>query len=186
MIPVVATRRFSVEEYHRMAETGILKPDDRVELLDGDIIPMAPMSSRHAAVVRKIARHFEKVLVGRTHVSVQLPIRLDDFSEPEPDVALLQPRSNDYADAHPGPRDVLLLIEVAQSSLVLDRELKIPQYARAGIAEVWLFNLEQQHVECFSEPGPRGYATVTVHRRGATLAPRAFPQTTAKVDDLLT
>jgi Uma2 family endonuclease len=137
---------------------------------------MVPVSSRHAAVISKIGRWLAGQLADCALVSVRLPVRLDDFSEPEPDVALLRLSDDDYADAHPGPREVFLLIEVAQSSLLLDREVKIPQYARAGIAEVWWFNLEQQHVECFSEPGPRGYATVTVHRRGAMLAPRGFPQ----------
>jgi Uma2 family endonuclease len=181
----VATRRFSVEEYHRMAEAGILKPDDRVELLDGDIIPMAPMSSRHAAVVSKIGRWLSRKLADHALIRTQLPVRLDDYSEPEPDIALVRFRENDYADAHPAPADIFLLVEVAQSSLTFDREIKIPQYARAGVSEVWLFNLEHQHVECFSEPGPRGYAVTRIVRRGATLAPHAFPHASANLDDLL-
>jgi Uma2 family endonuclease len=146
MTTVIATRRFSVEEYHRMAETGILKPDDRVELLDGDIISMAPMSSRHAAAISKISAWLQRESTGRAIVRVQSPIQLDDFSEPEPDVALLRTEATHYADAHPGPGDILLAIEVAQSSLGFDREVKIPHYARAGIAEVWLVNLELQQV----------------------------------------
>jgi Uma2 family endonuclease len=185
MTTVIGTRRFSVEEYHRMAEAGILKPNDRVELLDGDIISMAPMSSRHAATVRKITKFFQRALAEKATVSVQLPIRLDDHSEPEPDVALLRADPGDYAEAHPVPSDVRLLIEVAQSSLGFDRDVKIPQYARAGIGETWLVNLELQQVEVFREPGPLGYAAKTVNRRGSSLAPQAFPEAVAAVDDFL-
>ena len=168
-----------------MAEVGILKPDDRVELLDGDIIPMAPMSSRHAAAVRKIAEFFQRTLADKAIVSVQCPIRLDDHSEPQPDVAVLRMENSNYASAHPQPADVLLLIEVAQSSLAFDRDIKIPQYARAGIAETWLVNLELQQVEIFRVAGPLGYAETTVNRRGATAAPKAFSQASVNVDDLL-
>jgi Uma2 family endonuclease len=185
MTTVIGTRRFSVEEYHRMAEVGILKPDDRVELLDGDIIPMAPMSSRHAAAISKIAEWLQRAFAGRAMVRVQSPIRLDGFSEPEPDIALVRVDTSHYAEAHPRPADVLLLIEVAQSSLAYDRDVKIPQYARAGIAETWLVNLELQQVELFRVPGPLGYAETTVNRRGATAAPKAFPQASVNVDDLL-
>lgn len=185
MTTVIGTRRFSVDEYHRMAEVGILKPDDRVELLDGDIISMAPISSRHAAAVRKIAELFQRALTGRTIISVQCPIRLDEHSEPEPDIAVLRLEDSNYADAHPRPVDALLLIEVAQSSLIYDREMKIPQYARAGVREVWLVNLELQQVEIYREPAPLGYAVTSVHRRGATIAPQAFPDAPVRVDDLL-
>lgn len=187
MPTVVATRPFSVEEYHRMAEVGILKPDDRVELLDGDIIPMAPMSSRHAAAVRKIAELFQRplALTGRALVSVQCPVRLSEHSEPEPDIALLRTKADRYAEAHPTPPDVFLVIEVAQSSLGFDRDVKIPQYARAGVAEVWLVNLEAQQVEIFREPGPLGYGAKSVSRRGQSIAPQAFAAVTISVEDIL-
>lgn len=168
-----------------MAEVGILKPDDRVELLDGDVIPMAPMSSRHAAAISKITEWLQRAFAGRAMVRVQSPIRLDGFSEPEPDLALVRVDASHYADAHPQPADVLLLIEVAQSSLAFDRDIKIPHYARAGIPETWLINLELQQIELFRVPAPLGYATTTVNRRGATLAPQAFPQGVVNVDDLL-
>ena len=168
-----------------MAEVGILKPDDRVELLDGDIIPMAPMSSRHAAAIRKIAELFQRLIQGRALVSVQCPVRLDEYSEPQPDIALLRTDVSSYADAHPGPADVLLLIEVAQSSLAYDRDIKIPQYARAGIGEVWMVNLELQQVEVFRDSAPLGYGARTVSRRGLSIAPRAFPDVVVAVDDLL-
>ncbi len=185
MSTVVATRRFSVEEYHRMAEVGILKPGDRVELLDGDIIPMAPMSSRRAAAVSKIVEWLQRTFAGCAAVRVQSPITLNEHSEPEPDVALLQPRPDHYAEAHPTPQDVFLVIEVAQSSLGHDRNVKIPEYARAGVTEVWLVNLEARHVEVFREPTPLGYGAKTVRRRGQSVAPQAFPDATVTVDDLL-
>ena len=185
MTTVVATRRFSVEEYHRMAEVGILKPDDRVELFDGDIIRMAPMSSRHAAAVSKIAEWMQGTFTSRAAVRVQCPVRLEEYSEPQPDLVLVRPDPAHYADAHPGPADVLLLIEVAQSSLAYDRDIKIPQYARAGIGEVWLVNLELQQVEVFREPAPMGYGARAVSRRGLSIAPRAFPDAAVAVDDLL-
>lgn len=168
-----------------MSEVGILKPDDWVELLDGDIIPMAPMSSRHAAAVRKVAELFQRALAGKAIVSVQCPIRLDPHSEPQPDVALLRPEPSSYASAHPGTADVFWLIEVAQSSLAFDREVKIPHYARAGIRETWLINLDAQQVEIFCDAAPAGYETTVVHRRGVVIAPQAFPAFTVKVDDLL-
>jgi Uma2 family endonuclease len=106
-------------------------------------------------------------------------------SEPQPDIAVLRREGSNYADAHPRPADTLLLIEVAQSSLAFDREVKIPHYARAGIVETWLVNLELQQVEIFREPQPLGYGTTSVHRRGTTIAPGAFPEAAVRVDDLL-
>jgi Uma2 family endonuclease len=143
------------------------------------------MSSRHAAAVRKVAELFQRALAGKAIVSVQCPIRLDEHSEPQPDVALLRPEASSYANAHPAPGDVLLLIEVAQSSLAFDREVKIPHYARAGIRETWLINLELQQVEIFRDATPLGYGATAEHRRGAMIAPQAFPAMTVRVDDLL-
>lgn len=168
-----------------MAESGIIDPDERVELIVGEIISMSPMSSRHAATVRKIAGFFQRILSEKSIVSVQMPIRLDDQSEPEPDVALLRVVANQYADAHPGPADVRLIVEVAQSSLDFDREVKIPLYARSGIVETWLVDLEAQQVEIFREPGPSGYADHSRSGRAASIAPQAFPEAAVKVGDLL-
>jgi Uma2 family endonuclease len=185
MTTVIGTRRFSVEEYHRMAEVGILKPDDRVELLDGDIIPVPPMSSRHAAAVSKIAEWLQRSLAGRVIVRAQCPVRLDEHSEPEPDIALLRPEPTHYAAAHPMPADVYLLIEVAHSSVAFDREVKIPHYARAGISETWLVDLALQQVEIYRDPAPLGYREKNVSRRGKSIALQAFPETLTAVDELL-
>jgi Uma2 family endonuclease len=185
MTTLIGTRRFSVEEYHRMAEVGILKPNDRVELLDGDIIAMAPMSSRHAAAVSKIAEWLQRACGGRALVRVQSPIALDDHSEPEPDLALVRLDATHYAAAHPQALDVHLLIEVAQSSLTFDREVKLPHYARAGVMETWIVNLELQQVEVYRDPGPLGYRMKTVNRRGSSLSPQAFPETAVAIEQMM-
>jgi Uma2 family endonuclease len=153
-------RRFTVDEYYRLAEAGILTSDDRVELLDGEIIDMVPIGSRHAAHVAKLDRLISSSLGDRAIVWIQNPIRLDRFSEPEPDIALLKPRDDFYASAHPGPDDVFLIIEVADSSLEFDRANKVPLYAEHGIPSVWLLNLQDEAIECFGQPRDGEYHSV--------------------------
>ena len=148
---------YSVDDYYRMAETGILRPGDRVELIEGEIIDMAPIGSLHAAVVNRIAQTLTLAIGKRAAVSVQNPIRLDQYSEPQPDIAQLRPRADFYADAHPGPADVLLVVEVADSTLRFDREIKIPPYARHGIAEVWLVDIENGQFTIHRDPQGHGY-----------------------------
>ena len=156
---ILRRHRLNVDEYYRMAEAGILGPDARVELIEGEIIDMAPIGSQHAAVVRQLAHILHQNVGDQAIVSTQNPVRLDEYSEPEPDLALLRPRDDFYAAAHPGPGDVLLIIEVADTSLRYDREIKIPLYARHGIPEVWLVDLENERLLRFLEPGPDGYRT---------------------------
>src|SRR5207249_12101922 len=133
--------RFNVEEYYRMAETGVLKPDARVELLNGEIIDMSPIGPFHGGLVNRLTRLFNKLSKGLWLVSSQNPLRLDDHSEPEPDVMLLKPATDDYTSRHPQPEDVFLLVEVSDTTLDYDRENKLPVYGSAGIAEVWIVNL---------------------------------------------
>jgi hypothetical protein len=158
--PVAASlvrHRFSVEDYYRMAEAGILTESSRVELIEGEIVEMTAIGSRHAACVKRLM-HLLTARVGeRAVVSVQDPVRLSAFSEPQPDLALLRPRDDFYARAHPGPQDTLLVIEVAETSAALDRGVKGPLHARAGIAEMWLADLEQDVVEVFRDPSAEGY-----------------------------
>jgi Uma2 family endonuclease len=135
--------RLTAAEYRRMGEVGILRADARVELIDGEIIDMTPTGSRHAGVVRHIARLLERAIGDLAVISIQSPVALGDRSEPEPDIALLSPRVDFYKSAHPHPRDVLLIIEVADASLRYDRQVKVPLYARHGIAEVWIVDLER-------------------------------------------
>src|SRR5437870_5978990 len=133
----IAKRCFNVAEYYRMAEAGILTEEDHVELIDGEIVAMSPVGSRHAACVKRLNRILGRRVGDLVVVGVQDPIGLDDYSEPEPDISLLRPRADFYSEAHPIPSDVLMIIEVADSSDLYDREVKVPLYARAGIPETW-------------------------------------------------
>lgn len=178
-------RRFTVEDYYRMAQAGIFTEDDRVELLEGDIVMMTPIGSRHASCVARLTHLFTAVLGERAIVWVQNPLRLGADSEPQPDLALLRPRADFYATAHPGPKDVWLVVEVAETSADSDRAVKIPLYARAGIAVVWLVDLPNHRVEVYTEPTPGGYRTVQSVSRGQALALEAFPELTLPVDPLL-
>jgi Uma2 family endonuclease len=182
---VALTRRtFTVDEYHKMAEAGILHEDDRVELIEGEIINMTPIGSRHTACVKKLNRLFAELLGSEVIISVQDPLRLGDTSEPEPDIALLRPRPDFYAERHPSADDTLLVVEVADTSLVYDREVKVPLYARAGLAEVWLVDLVQQQVLVHRNPTAQGYQEVQAKRSGDRLATKALAIEVA-VDDIL-
>src|SRR5580658_8478845 len=136
--------RFSVTEYYRMAETGVLAYDARVELIDGQIIDMPPIGPFHGGVAKFLIRFFESLAEGRWITSVTDPVHLDDHSEPQPDLMLLKPSSDFYRKRHPRPEDVFLLVEIADTSLMKDQEMKLPLYARAGIVEVWIVNLNEQ------------------------------------------
>jgi Uma2 family endonuclease len=182
---VQTQHRFSVKEYYRMAETGVLRPDARVELLDGRIIDMSPIGPFHGGLVNRLTRLFGKLSNGRWLVSAQNPLRLDDRSEPEPDVMLLKPAADDYTSRHPQPEDVFLLIEVSDSTLDYDREEKLPAYGRAGIAEAWVVNLNDETIEVHREPHFTGYGSKTILRAGDQAAPQAFPDAIVDVAELL-
>ncbi|HBH00339.1 MAG TPA: Uma2 family endonuclease [Candidatus Rokubacteria bacterium] len=184
---VQPTRRlFTAEEYHRMGEAGILHDDDRVELIEGEIVEMAPIGSPHAGTVDRLNRLFTSRLGERAIVRVQGPVLLAAVeSEPEPDLALLLPRPDFYTTGHPEPPDVLLALEVMDTSVERDRRVKLPLYARAGIAETWLVDLNTGCVEVYRRPGPAGYQDSRVARRGESLAPHAFPDVALAVADLL-
>ncbi|RME47171.1 MAG: Uma2 family endonuclease [Chloroflexi bacterium] len=185
MVVQVERRLFTVDEYHQMAEAGIFTEDDRVELIEGEIVEMAPIGSRHAACVDRLNRLFSNRIGERAIARVQSPVRLSEFSEPEPDLALLRPRPDFYAQAHPQPEDVLLVVEVAETSVTSDRDVKVPLYARAGIPEVWLVDLAEETVEVYREPLPRGYAKIRRVWRGDELAPHAFPDRVFTADEIL-
>jgi Uma2 family endonuclease len=178
-------RLFTADEYHRMAQAGILGEDDRVELVDGEIVEMTPIGSPHAACVDRLSVQLQQAIAGRGIVRVQGPIRLDARSEPQPDLSILRPRADFYAAAHPTPGDILLVIEVADSSLRYDRNVKIPLYARDAIAETWLVDLPNERVEMFREPAPDGYQSSRQIGRGEKLAPQALPDITLSVDKIL-
>ncbi|MCL6606879.1 MAG: Uma2 family endonuclease [Geminicoccaceae bacterium] len=159
--------RFTVDAYHKMAETGILGEDDRVELLDGEIVDMPPISAEHAGTVNlTLAAFARRVVHGRHLLSVQNPLRLDPWNEPVPDLLVLRWRQDAYTKALPGPADVLLLVEVMRSSHDYDRRIKLPLYARFGIPEVWLVDLPAERVEVHREPSAEGYRSVHTVGRG--------------------
>ena len=179
------TRKFTVAEYYRMGEAGILNPGERVELIEGEIIVMPPIGPAHAWDVTLSTKLFFRLEDERFIVQSQNPVHLDDGSEPQPDIMLIRPRSEGYGASHPTPADVLLVIEVADSSLEYDREVKAHLYGRAGIPETWVKNLPEDCIERFTEPGAQGYARHSVHRRGETLTPVSLPDLELSVADLL-
>ena len=169
-----------------MGETGILGDDPRIELIAGAIVVREPTGSRHAGTVGRISHLFFANLTGRAVMWIQNPVTFpEEMSELQPDITLLRPRADFYSSAHPGAADVLLLIEVADSTVRLDRQVKIPLYARAGIAETWLVDLTTEQVEVFREPSSGHYRDIVQLGRGASLAPRAFSDLALVVDDLL-
>jgi Uma2 family endonuclease len=149
--------RFTADEYHRMGESGLFGEDDRVELIEGEIIEMTPIGSRHSGTVIRLNRLLGQAVGDRAILATQSPLRLDVASEPEPDVALLRPRDDFYTTSHPGPADVLLLVEVAEASLRFDREVKVPLYARHGIPAVWLVDLAGRELTAYQQPAGEGY-----------------------------
>ena len=181
----LSRRLFTVEEYHQMAQAGILHEDDRVELIAGEIVEMAPIGSKHAACVDRLNRLFSQRIGERAIVRVQNPLRLEEHSEPQPDLALLRPRPDFYARTHPGPEEVFLVIEVAETSVAYDQEVKVPLYARAGIPEVWLIDLQADRITRYHQPTPQGYRSVQQVDRSHRLAPLAFPELHLAVEEML-
>ncbi len=180
---VVQRRRFTAEEYHKMAEAGILHEDDRVELIEGEIVDMAPIGSRHATCVRELVWLLSKQLSDELRLDVQNPVRLGEYGEPQPDLAVI--RAGDYAGALPDPGDVLLLIEVSDTTLRYDREVKLPLYARSGIPEVWVMDLAGGTMERHTGPSEGGYQRTERARRGETLASEALPTLLLRTDAVL-
>lgn len=178
-------RRFTVREYHQMAKAGILTEDDRVELIDGEIIDMAPIGSRHAGCVKRLNDLFSQRFSAVALISVQDPIHLNDRNEPQPDVALLRRRADYYTSGHPGPEDIFLIVEVADASIEVDRQVKVPLYARSGIPEVWLVDLNEETLTVYRDPTADGYRTSWAAQQGDRLAPLAFPDRDLAVADIL-
>lgn len=181
----IQRRLFTCAEYETMLAAGILSEHDRVELIEGEILQMSPIGSPHAGCVNRSNGVFSRLLQGRAIVSVQNPLVLGEISEPEPDLVLLRPRADFYAESHPGPADVLLVVEVADASLGFDRRVKAPLYARAGVAEIWIVDLPGQAVEVHRRPSVRGYREVRRFLRGEVLGVLAFPEVSLKVEEIL-
>lgn len=177
--------RFTAKDYHKMAEAGILHEDIRVELIEGVIVAMSPIGDRHLGSVIRIHTMFMQALGGQALVSVQNPIRLSANSEPQPDIVVLKPRADYYATAGPRPADVLLVIEVADSTLGYDRNVKMPLYAGAGIADAWILDLRGDQLRVHREPRVGEYQLVTALGRDDAIAPLAFPALRFQIDELL-
>jgi len=184
--PVVtwARRTWTADEYHRMAEVGILHEDDRVELIDGEIVEMSPIGSRHAACVNRIVSVLRQRLGIEFIISVQNPIRLNDASEPQPDIAVLRLRADYYADSLPVPSDVLLVIEVADTSLNYDQHVKLPRYADVAIAEVWIVDVARSMLTCYTDPRQGFYANQRHAQRGDAIPSSVFPNLVLAVDEI--
>ncbi|MFC1464152.1 MAG: Uma2 family endonuclease [Candidatus Brachytrichaceae bacterium NZ_4S206] len=165
----VARRLFSADEYERMIAAGILTEDERVELIDGEIRPMSPIGSQHAACVNRLIALLTQHFGRRAIISAQNPVRLSDDTEPQPDITVLRPRDDFYAGALPRGRDVLLVVEVADASLGFDREVKLPHYPASDIAEAWLVDLTHEVIERHTRPMHGRYAEVVTFQRGETL-----------------
>jgi Uma2 family endonuclease len=178
-------RRFTREEYHRMAEAGILHEDDRVELIEGEIVLMTPIGRRHAACVAELNRLLVPAVGQRALLWPQNPITLPNESEPQPDIVLLRPRADRYLQDDAHPEDVLLLVEVADTSQRYDRLVKLPLYGRAGVPEVWIVDLPGEVIEVYRRPTSSGYAEMEQIGRGGVVAPLAFPDIVLSVDTIL-
>ena len=180
---VMVRHKLDVDAYYRMAEAGILGEDDRVELIDGELIDMMPIGQGHAAVVNGLTRALVMACGDRAIVSVQNPVRLDRRNEPQPDFAVFRPRADFYAGGErPGPADTLLLVEVADSSLRFDRRVKLPLYARMGIGEVWIVDLKGRALDAHRRPADGGYGEVATHRPGERLALALAPEIVVRLD----
>jgi Uma2 family endonuclease len=187
MADAVARRRFTIDEYHRMGEAGILGCDERLELIAGHIVVREPIGSRHAGTVDRLNRLWTSRLGDRAIVRVQNPVLLPtEASEVQPDVMLLTPRADFYTASHPTPPDVLLLIEVADTSLLLDRRVKMPLYARGGIREAWLCDLTSGRVDVHGDLTAGRYANIRTFTGTQRLTFDAFPDVQLTVDQLLT
>jgi Uma2 family endonuclease len=186
MVSTVTRRRFTADEYQRMGQVGILSEGDRVELIDGEIVVMAAMGPRHNASVSSANRALVKAAGDDAIVLPQGSVRLDLYYEPEPDLVLLRPRADFYASRHAGPADILLIVEIADSSLEYDRDVKAPVYAAAGIQEYWLADLSTNILWRYSSPERGAYQRVEPCRRGQSIAPRLLPACVIAVDVFLT
>jgi Uma2 family endonuclease len=177
--------RFRAADFYRMVETGILAEDDRVELLGGQVVQMSPINPLHAAATERAGDRLVAGVAGRAMVRRQNPLDLGEWDAPQPDLAVVRPRADYYEAGHPTAGDVLLVVEVAVSSLAYDQDTKAARYAAAGVQEVWVVNLPERVLEVYRDPGPSGYRNRQAHGRETAVAPLAFPELKLAVADLL-
>ena len=185
LYPVIKPKRFRVADFQKMTEAGILPEESGWEIIDGYLIDKMSSGSRHAGIVRKLSKLLERKFGVSMLISSQNPIYLDEMNQPEPDIALLVPREDFYADAHPKPKEVLLVIEVSDSTLNFDREIKRKLYAEAAIAEFWLINLREDTIECYSQPQNGSYRLAKIFGKGETISAVSIENLLVAVDDIL-
>ena len=178
-------RGFSADDYQLLGREGILTEDDRIELIDGEIVLMSPIGNRHTSCVDRLTHTFVNAVIGRAIVRVQGSIRLGDDSEPQPDIALLRPRDDFYADAYSAAEDILLVVEVADSSLTRDRQKTRETYAKHRLPEVWIANLRDDCVERYHNLRQDNYGNMERFMRGDTISPEMLPDVRLRVDDIL-
>jgi Uma2 family endonuclease len=191
--PEPRKRLLTREEFHKMAEAGIFGPDERLELIDGEIYEkMSPQSTHHAYLIRRLETELGKVFSDAFECRSQLPLRIDAIAEPEPDICILPGSYEDFRDEHPQASATVLVIEIADSSLRMDRGRKVSLYARGGAPEYWIVNLKDRTVEVYREPqvfegsDPRhGYGDMRIYRGGDTLSPLAAPEASIAISALL-
>lgn len=181
----LAKHWFSVEEYERMGRAGVFGGDARLELLEGEIYEISPIGSPHAACVDFLSSLLNRLFGDKFIVRVQNPVRLDDFSEPQPGIALLHWRDDFYRSAHPTPADVRLIIEVADSTVETDRSYKMPLYAKAGIPEAWIINLQDETIELYAEPVGGLYQSTKTFKRGEEAQAHTMADLRVEVADIL-
>jgi Uma2 family endonuclease len=178
-------RRFTADEYHRMGQAGILSEDDRVELMDGELVALTPIGPRHNASVNRATRAMFAAVGDAAIVQVQGSVRLDAFHEPQPDIVLLRPREDFYASRLPGPADILLVVEIAEASVEYDHEVKGSAYAASRIPEYWLVDLRDGILTCYTNPDASGYRSAQIRRRGDSVTTSSLPRCTIAVDAFL-
>jgi Uma2 family endonuclease len=177
--------QFTVDDFHFLAEQGRLKPGDRLELIEGEIYEMSPIGSLHARCVNFLNSILSQMFAGTYIVSVQNPIIANDYNQLQPDIAVLHHQADFYKNSLPYPPDVLLVIEVADSTVYLDRNIKFPKYALAGISEAWLIDLVSDRIEVHSDPKDESYGTVKFYQRGEEISSATLPEIKFSVDDIL-
>ena len=184
MTAFVDHKIFTRRDYHRMIEAGVLTEDDRVELINGNIITMSPVGSRHLATVNRFIRPFTKIVSDDYILSIQNPVGINDISEPEPDVAILHFREDFYETKKPTPQDVPLIIEVSDTTLEKDRKVKLPLYANAGIPEAWIVDLTKNIISVCKNPSPKGYQNTKDYFPNENITVSAIPNLTVPVSDI--
>lgn len=183
-LPQPVRLRFSVDEYYKMIELDILKDYEKAEIIDGELIKKTTIGDRHAAIVNVLNRFFVKNVSDEVLVSIQNPLRISDFDEPEPDIVLSDLTKYD-GKRHPRPEEVILVIEVSDTTLKYDRDIKLPLYAEAGISEVWIVNLKKDIIEIHQKPFNDIYQTVKVYKPGETVKSEVLPDLSLEVDKIL-